>query len=71
MCELIQTSGSWLLFVVFIILMLHMHGGGMDDGPEGEHAPPSQTPLKDTAAGRSPKIERGQYSGRIQWLAQQ
>ena len=50
MWELIQTYGSWFLFVVFIMLMLRMHGGGTDHGQHGEHAPANQTPPKGAAA---------------------
>ena len=52
MWELVQTYGSWFLFVLFVMLMLRIHGG-MDHDQHGQQTTPDQTPPKAKAAPES------------------
>ena len=41
--EFVQTYGSWFLFVLFIMLILRLHSGGMGHGQHGQPTPPERT----------------------------
>jgi hypothetical protein len=47
--DFLQTYGSWFLFVLFIMLVLRMHGGGMGHGQHGEPAPPERPGARERA----------------------